>query len=58
MSSVCDPAEPMHSLWQATCRIIPFAPAPQSRFDGEWDEMDMVPFARLDGRASSAKSPR
>ncbi len=31
---------------RATCRII-FRPAPQSRFDGEWDEMDMVPFARL-----------
>ncbi len=24
-----------------------FAPAPQSRMDGEWDERDMVGFARL-----------
>ncbi|SUG84192.1 adenosylmethionine--8-amino-7-oxononanoate aminotransferase [Salmonella enterica subsp. enterica] len=24
-----------------------FAPAPQSRMDGEWDESDIAPFARL-----------
>ena len=27
--------------------VVPMSAAPQSRFDGEWDEMDMVPFARL-----------
>ena len=45
--SVCDPQNSMHSLWQGYLPDNLFAPAPQSRFDGEWDEMDMVPFARL-----------
>ena len=37
----------MHSLWKGYLPENLFAPAPQSRFDGEWDEMDMVGFARL-----------
>lgn len=45
--SVCDPANSMHSLWQGYLPDNLFAPAPQSRFDGEWDERDIVPFARL-----------
>ncbi|MFP2237999.1 adenosylmethionine--8-amino-7-oxononanoate transaminase [Pseudescherichia vulneris] len=45
--SVCDPDNSMHSLWQGYLPENLFAPAPQSRFDGEWDEKDMVPFARL-----------
>ena len=45
--SVCDPQNSMHSLWQGYLPDNLFAPAPQSRFDGEWDEMDIVPFARL-----------
>ena len=45
--SVCDPDNSMHSLWKGYLPENLFAPAPQSRFDGEWDEMDMVPFARL-----------
>ena len=45
--SVCDPQNSMHSLWQGYLPDNLFAPAPQSRFDGEWDELDMVPFARL-----------
>ena len=45
--SVCDPDNSMHSLWKGYLPDNLFAPAPQSRFDGEWDEMDMVPFARL-----------
>ena len=45
--SVCDPDNSMHSLWQGYLPDNLFAPAPQSRFDGEWDELDMVPFARL-----------
>ncbi len=45
--SVCDPENSMHSLWQGYLPQHLFAPAPQSRFDGEWDEHDMIPFARL-----------
>ena len=45
--SVCDPDNSMHSLWQGYLPENLFAPAPQSRFDGEWDEHDMVGFARL-----------
>ncbi len=45
--SVCDPDNSMHSLWQGYLPQHLFAPAPQSRFDGEWDEHDMVAFARL-----------
>ena len=45
--SVCDPDNSMHSLWQGYLPQNLFAPAPQSRFEGEWDERDMVGFARL-----------
>jgi len=45
--SVCDPDNSMHRLWQGYLPENLFAPAPQSRFDGEWDERDMVGFARL-----------
>ena len=45
--SVCDPDNSMHSLWQGYLPEHLFAPAPQSRFSGEWDERDIVPFARL-----------
>ncbi len=45
--SVCDPDNSMHSLWKGYLPENLFAPAPQSRFDGEWDERDMVAFARL-----------
>lgn len=45
--SVCDPDNSMHSLWQGYLPEHLFAPAPQSRFGGEWDECDIVPFARL-----------
>ncbi len=45
--SVCDPDNSMHSLWKGYLPENLFAPAPQSRFDGEWNEMDMVGFARL-----------
>jgi adenosylmethionine-8-amino-7-oxononanoate aminotransferase len=44
--SVCDPDNSMHSLWKGYLPENLFAPAPQSRFDGEWDEHDMVAFAR------------
>ncbi|WP_310608618.1 adenosylmethionine--8-amino-7-oxononanoate transaminase [Buttiauxella brennerae] len=45
--SVCDPDNSMHSLWQGYLPEHLFAPAPNCRFDDEWDEMDIVPFARL-----------
>ncbi|VFS85986.1 Adenosylmethionine-8-amino-7-oxononanoate aminotransferase [Kluyvera cryocrescens] len=45
--SVCDPDNSMHSLWKGYLPENLFAPAPQSRFDGEFDEYDMVAFARL-----------
>lgn len=45
--SVCDPDGAMHSLWQGYLPENLFAPAPASRFDGKWDEQDIVPFARL-----------
>ncbi|KAF1371041.1 adenosylmethionine-8-amino-7-oxononanoate aminotransferase [Yokenella regensburgei] len=45
--SVCDPDNSMHSLWKGYLPENLFAPAPQSRFDGERDELDMVAFARL-----------
>ena len=45
--SVCDPDNSMHSLWKGYLPDNLFAPAPQSRMGGEWDELDMVPFARL-----------
>lgn len=45
--SVCDPDNSMHNLWKGYLPENLFAPAPQSRMDGEWDERDMVGFARL-----------
>ncbi|WP_105738657.1 adenosylmethionine--8-amino-7-oxononanoate transaminase [Cronobacter dublinensis] len=45
--SVCDPDNSMHSLWKGYLPENLFAPAPQSRFDGEWDERDIAPFARV-----------
>lgn len=45
--SVCDPDNSMHSLWQGYLPEHLFAPAPHCRFGDEWDEMDIVPFARL-----------
>lgn len=45
--SVCDPENSMHSLWQGYLPEHIFAPAPACGFDDLWDEMDIVPFARL-----------
>ena len=36
----------MHSLWKGYLPENLFAPAPQSRMDGEWDERDMVGFEK------------
>ncbi|WP_455427436.1 adenosylmethionine--8-amino-7-oxononanoate transaminase [Dryocola sp. LX212] len=45
--SVCDPDNSMHRLWQGYLPEHLFAPAPQCGFEDDWDEMDIVPFARL-----------
>ncbi|QHM70340.1 adenosylmethionine--8-amino-7-oxononanoate transaminase [Mixta intestinalis] len=45
--SVCDPDNSMHSLWQGYLPTHLFAPAPQCRFDDEWDEADIAEFAAL-----------
>ena len=45
--SVCDPQNSMHSLYQGYLPQHLFADAPQSRFDGEWDETDIAPFAKI-----------
>lgn len=43
--SVCDPENSMHSLWQGYLPTHLFAPAPQCRFNDEWDEQDIADFA-------------
>lgn len=45
--SACDPDNSMHSLWKGYLPENLFAPAPASRFAGEFDERDIAPFARL-----------
>ncbi|MCS4533386.1 adenosylmethionine--8-amino-7-oxononanoate transaminase [Neisseria montereyensis] len=42
--SVCDPVNSMHSLYRHFLPEHIFASPPQSRFDGEWQAEDIVPF--------------
>ncbi|MDO5059077.1 MAG: adenosylmethionine--8-amino-7-oxononanoate transaminase [Neisseria sp.] len=42
--SVCDPVNSMHSLYAQFLPEHIFAPAPQSRFDGAFDEADITGF--------------
>lgn len=41
--SVCDPDNAMHSLYHGYLPQHLFVAAPTSRFDGEWDEADILP---------------
>lgn len=45
--SVCDPVTGMHHLFSQVLQQHLFAPAPQTAFDGDWDEGDITEFARL-----------
>ncbi|MGB2260209.1 MAG: adenosylmethionine--8-amino-7-oxononanoate transaminase [Porticoccaceae bacterium] len=45
--SVCDPVTGMHHLFSEVLQQHLFAPAPQTAFDGDWDEGDIAEFARL-----------
>ncbi|MCF2949753.1 adenosylmethionine--8-amino-7-oxononanoate transaminase [Paraglaciecola aquimarina] len=45
--SVCDPINGMHSLFTDALNQQVFAPAPQTRFDKQWNEDDIIPLEEL-----------
>ena len=45
--SVCDPVNGMHHLFDKVMQQHFFAPAPQTAFDGDWDESDIAEFTDI-----------
>lgn len=45
--SVCDPITGMHGLFGQALPQQMFLPQPKSRFDGTWDESDLIPLKAL-----------
>ncbi|MBI2799717.1 MAG: adenosylmethionine--8-amino-7-oxononanoate transaminase [Gammaproteobacteria bacterium] len=45
--SVCDPITGMHGLFQQTLATQRFAPRPESRFDGAWNDTDISELSRV-----------
>ncbi|MEP2651713.1 MAG: adenosylmethionine--8-amino-7-oxononanoate transaminase [Paraglaciecola sp.] len=45
--SVCDPINGMHNIFTGTLTQQVFAPAPQTRFDKQWNEDDVKPLEDL-----------
>lgn len=45
--SVCDPVTGMHSMFRQQLPIQYFAPAPQTPFNGEWNDNDLEPMREI-----------
>lgn len=45
--SVCDPVTGMHSMFRQQLPIQYFAPAPQTPFNGEWNDADLEPMREI-----------